>query len=153
MNSLDAWNLWNNISWNIQLKFLNRCILFWNSLRISNIEFMPIQLHWCLGVNYHFSNGRLVVGAKSRISYRTMRALALLSHAKSRYCWSVVTHSHCTRIVNWILGLSPGGYWAKRHNQAKDQEKEGFIITCSKEREHQGSSQSSIELQNWDVSS
>ena len=40
--------------------------------------------------------------------------------------------------VTQKLGLPLGGCQVKRHNQAKEQEKEGFII-CSKLGDHQGS--------------
>ena len=34
--------------------------------------------------------------------------------------------------VTWKLGSPLGGCQTKRHNQAKEWEKEGFLITCSK---------------------
>ena len=39
-----------------------------------------------------------------------------------------------------------GGCQAKRHNQARDQEKEEFIIIFSKQGEHQDPSQSNVFL-------
>ena len=36
------------------------------------------------------------------------------------------------RTVTWKLGSPLGGCWTKRHNQAKDWEKKGFLITSSK---------------------
>ena len=56
-----------------------------------------------------------------------------LSSPKCQFCCSL--RKPILNPVTWKLASPPGGCWAKRHNQDKDQEKEGFI-TCSEYREH-----------------
>ena len=55
--------------------------------------------------------------------------------------------------VTWKLGSPRGGCQAKKPNQAKERGKEGFIITCSKLKELQGSfpKQCLLEQQNGEV--
>ena len=48
--------------------------------------------------------------------------------------------------VTQKLSLLLGGCSAKKHNEAKDQEKEGFIITCSKENIEDVSQSSIVSL-------
>ena len=87
-------------------------------------------------------------GAGTRCGPECMLGWSWDAHLSS---WQLPIYHLCKCQCYQKLGSPLDGCQAKRHNQAKDQEEEGFITICSRYGNHQGSfpKQCLSKQQNW----